>query len=116
MAEEVKVAGIGGKFAEALSRNSKAIKESRAASIIEDAELVYSRTLDDLKRTLKRKVREQDDILDMSPDNITTIINVKDFNADEFVKADVKLAREIQDIKEKIELLQARYDYLFGGE
>ena len=62
--EDIEVTGA---FVASLKRNNKQIREDRATSIAEAAELRYKRTVEDLEMSLRRMKRDQDNMLDLSP-------------------------------------------------
>jgi hypothetical protein len=115
---EVLTAGAGtankGAFVESLQRNNKKIREDRAQSIAEDAETIYRREIEDLRLIMKRKIRERENMLDMSPENSTSLIVASDFDAKAFVQKEIELGVEIRNLKIKLEIAEERYEYLFG--
>lgn len=105
-----------GKFKECLLRNGDQIRETRAQSIIEGAELSYRRTLEDMRGKLKEMERKRIDMLDMSPDNVDSLVIAKDFNAQNFVQKDLDLTLSIVNLQLVLKEAEARYELLFGGE
>jgi len=110
--EEIKVAGA---FMESLTRNNKQIRADRALAISEDAEMIYKRTIEDLDVKIKRMKREQENMLDLSPDNALSLKLASDFDSNAYVSKDVDLAFKIRNDEIRLELARARYAYLFGG-
>lgn len=104
-----------GAFVSSLQRNNKQIKDDRATSIAEDAQLSYRREIEDLEMSIKRMRRTQDNMLDMSPENSQSLILGKDFDAAGFIEMDTKLGLEIRNANIKLEIATERYDFLFGG-
>lgn len=102
-----------GQFMTSLVRNNKQIKEDRALSIAEDAELVYKRKVEDLETTLKRKKRDRENMLDMSPTTSQSLILASDFDADQWVAKDHLLGLEIRNLQIEIDLARERYQSLF---
>lgn len=103
-----------GTFKESLARNGKQIREDRAVSISEDAEIAYKRSIEDLKFAIKKVARKRDGLLDMSPDNTYTIITAKDFNGTDFYKTDLQIGLELRELEIQLEIAEKRYKELFG--
>jgi hypothetical protein len=103
-----------GAFFASLRRNNKQIREDRAFAISEDAQLMYRREMEDLQVKIKRMRREQENMLDMSPDNAMSLKLATDFDASEFVRIDTKLGVDIRNAEIKLEICTARYNHLFG--
>ena len=104
-----------GAFVASLKRNNKQIKSDRAEAISEDAQMSYRRRLEDMEMKLKRMRRQQENMLDMSPDNTQSLMVAKDFDATGYVDQDTALALEIRNTEILFELAQKRYHYLFGA-
>lgn len=111
MDEELK-----GAFIDSLKRNNRQIRDDRAISIAEDAQLVYKREIEDLEMGIKRMKRDQENMLDLSPTNAQSLVLASDFKAAEYVNKDVDLSFEIWKTEAKLKLAKERYAYLFGGE
>jgi len=105
----------GGAFLESLKRNNAKIREDRAAAIVEDAELIYKREVEDLALQLKRLKREQESMLDLSPTDADSLVLASDFDAKDYVARDIDLAVKIRNLEIKRDLAAARYAYLFGA-
>lgn len=105
-----------GAFIESLKRNNKQIRDDRAAVISEDAEVMYRRTIEDMAQNIRKMRRDQENMLDLSPDNAMSLKLASDFDAAEYVKRDTELSLRIRNEEIKLELAQSRYDYLFGGK
>ncbi len=103
-----------GAFLESLKRNNRQIKDDRAAAIVEDAEIGYRRKVEDLERSLKQMLRDQNNMLDLSPENVTTLKVASDFNSEDFISRDHKLGVDIRNQKIKLEVAKERYLHLFG--
>ena len=102
-----------GAFMSTLTRNNKKIREDRAISIAEDAELIYKRKVEDLETQIKRKKRDRDGMLDLSPTTADSLVLASDFNAEIFVAKDLALGLEIRNLEIALEIARARYEYLF---
>lgn len=113
--EEIVISGVPGAFMTSLIRNNKKIREDRAISIAEDAELIYKRKVEDLETQIKRKKRDRDNMLDLSPTNADSLVLASDFNADTFVKKDLELGIEIRNLEIALDIAKSRYEHLFGA-
>jgi hypothetical protein len=113
MADEVKV--VGGAFQEALQRNNSKIKADRATAIAEDTEILYKRTIEDLELSVKKMKREQENMLDLSPTDTTSLVLASDFNSTAYVEKDLKLSVKIRNTEIELDLAKKRFAYLFGG-
>ena len=112
--EETKTEETGA-FVASLRRNNKQIKDDRAAVIAEDAQMTYKREVENLVMAIKRMKRERENMLDLSPENTFSLMLGKNFDGPKFVEVDTKLAVDIRNSEIKLELMQERYAYLFGG-
>lgn len=116
MAEE-KVMEKAGAFINSLKRNFKQIRSDRAEAIAEDAELMFKREIEDIEVSIKRMKRERENMLDQSPDNALSLKLATDFDAKEFVEAEIRLGIKIREAEIKLDIARKRYAYLFeGGE
>lgn len=104
---------LGGSFYANLNRNNSKIRGDRAIAITEDAQLLYKRELEDMEMKLKRLVRERESMLDLSPTSADSLILASDFNAESFVKKDIKLGVDIRNLEITIEIARSRYTLLF---
>lgn len=118
MAEEEKVETgtdvVNGAFQDSLYRNNAKIRRDRADAIIEDAELIYRREIEDLRVEMKRMERELENMLDLSPTNATNLILGSDFDAKAFVGKDLDLGLKMRNLGIKIEIAEKRFVFLFG--
>jgi hypothetical protein len=112
--DEEKKTQDNGAFMDSLKRNNKQIRDDRAQAIGEDAEMIYKRKIEDMEITIKRMVRDQDNMLDMSPDNAQSLKLASDFNADEFATKDIELGKNIRNLQIVLNIAKKRYNYLFG--
>ena len=102
-------------FLESLKRNNEKIRDDRANAIAEDAQLMYKRETEDLALSLKRLVREQENMLDMSPTDANSLVLASDFDAKDYVYKDLEISVKIRNLEIKLELAKKRYTHLFGG-
>ena len=103
------------RFGDILTRNNKQIRDDRAIAIIEDAELEYKRSIENMERDLKVLKRERDAMLDLSPGNSYSLTPDK-FDAALFVKKDFEMGVEIRNLEIKLEIAQKKYADLFGAK
>ena len=106
---------VVGAFQSALQRNNTKIKADRAAAISEDTEILYKRTIEDLELSIKKMKREQENMLDLSPTDTTSLVLASDFDSTGYVDKDLELSVKIRNQTIKLELAKERYAYLFGG-
>jgi len=105
-----------GAFIESLKRNNKQIRNDRATAISEDTELLYKRHIEDLSVSIKRMKRDQENMLDLSPENATSLKLASDFDSAEFVAKDIDLGVRIRNDSIKLEIAMEQYEHLFGRE
>jgi len=103
-----------GAFIESLVRNNRKIREDRAQAIFEDAELIFKRKVEDLQVKLNRLKRSRENMLDLSPNNATSLIVAADFDAEEYVNKDMALGIDIRNTEIELDIARKRYSYLFG--
>lgn len=113
MAKEAEATQAPGAFMASLVRNNKTIRDDRATSIFEDAEMVYKRKVEDLETQLKRTRRDRDNMLDLSPSDKNTLMVASDFVADNYVVKDHELSVKIRNLEIEVEIAKARYKTLF---
>ena len=102
-----------GAFVASLVRNNKKIRQDRAISIAEDAQMLYKRRVEDLQTQIKRKRRDRDAMLDLSPTTADSLILATDFNAESFVQRDIAIGLEIRNLEITLEIAEAQYKNLF---
>ena len=112
---EVKPVVIEGAFVVSLKRNNSKIKQDRAQAIGETAQLVYRREVEDLEMLIKNMKRDQENMLDLSPENAMTLIVASDFDAKAFTHKDIELGVNIRNAEIQLDIAKRRYAYLFGG-
>lgn len=111
--EELNIDGNGA-FVESLKRNNAKIREDRAISIAEDAQIIYKREVEDLEIQIKRLRRERDSMLDLSPTTADSLVLATDFDSKDFVNRDIQIGVQIRNLEIKLEIARERYNYLFG--
>ena len=104
-----------GTFVTSLKRNNTKIKADRAEAIAEDTEMIYRRKIEDMRIRIKRYGRNQDNMLDLSPDNALNLKPAEDHDPDQWIAKDLDLALKIREETIKLDLAIARYTTLFGG-
>ena len=105
-----------GAFLSSLKRNNKQIRDDRAVAIGETTQLLYKRQVEDLQVNIKQMVREQENMLDLSPTNSMSLTLASDFDASSYVAKDIDLGVKIRNESIKLEIAEKRYKYLFGEE
>lgn len=106
-----------GVFYDTLVRNNKQIRQDRAVTILEDAQMSFKRTIEDARMRLKKLARERDNMLDLSPDSALSLKLASDFNSAEWVATEQKLGVQIRELTITLkEILEPRYKELFGEE
>lgn len=105
-----------GAFLDSLKRNNQQIRDDRAASIADDAELMYKREVEDLALTIRKLQREQENMLDMSPTDADSLVLASDFNAKDYVAKDLEVGVKLRNLEIKLDIAKNRYAYLFGKE
>lgn len=103
-----------GAFIESLKRNNDKIREDRALAIVEDAQILYRREVEDLSLKLNRLKREQDNMLDLSPTHADSLVLASDFDAKQYVAKDLEIAVKVRNLEIKLQLAEKRYEHLFG--
>ena len=104
-----------GAFLSSLKRNNKQIRSDRAQAIGEEAEITYKRTIEDLEISIKRMQRQQENMLDLSPDNALSLIVAEKFDSRQYTDKDIDLGIQIRNAEIRLEIAKKRYAYLFGG-
>jgi hypothetical protein len=106
-----------GAFMSSLKRANKQIKADRALTIVEDAELVFKREIEDMERDIKLWKRQLEGALDLSPDNSLSLVPAaKDFDPIAFKDEQVALTKKIRNKEIELMLATKRYNHLFGAE
>lgn len=106
---------VPGSFQTSLQRSNKDIKNDRAIGIAEDAELTYQRMVQDLEVEYKRKIRERQNMLDLSPTNTHSLILASEFDSKKFVELDLTIGVQLREIEIKLDIARSRYAELFGA-
>lgn len=103
-----------GRFKDMLYRTNAKIRKDRADAIIEDAEVLYRREIEDLQRKLNKYKRDRENMLDLSPTDAQSLKLASDFDASGFVEKDIELGVNIRNLEIKIEIARQQYFTLFG--
>lgn len=107
---------IKGALQQSLDRNSKTIRADRAEQIADDTRLEYRRKIEDLQRDIKKLQRTNAALLDMSPDNTTSIISSKNFEPVDFVETRAQNSIEIYKKEKELEIVSKDFELLFGDK
>ncbi|ARU59533.1 hypothetical protein OLMES_5553 [Oleiphilus messinensis] len=105
-----------GAFLASLKRNNTQIREDRATAIAEIAQLMFKREVEDLAIQIKRLRREQDNMLDLSPEDANSLVLASEFDARAYVDKELELGVKIRNLEIKLEIAEKRYSYLFGED
>ena len=105
--------GMKGEFALQVLRNPKQIKADRGLAIVEETQLVYRRTIEDIDMNINKMNRTKRAMTDLSPADKTSL-NFADFNSLDFVKRHSDLAMAIRQEKIKLNSAKQEYNTLFG--
>jgi hypothetical protein len=104
-----------GAFVQSLKRNNKEIKAARAEAIAEDLQLVYKRKVEDLELKLKNLRRNQENMLDLSPENTYSLKIANEFDANKWTEDHLELGVKIRETEIKLDIARKQYEYLFAG-
>ena len=116
MLEAENVNEVKGAFIDSLKRNNKQIRDDRASSITEDAQMLYKREVEDLELQIKKIRREREAMLDLSPTTAQSLVLASDFNAKDFVDRDIDLGIKIRNLEIKLDIAKDRYTHLFTSK
>lgn len=105
-----------GAFIDSLKRNNKQIRDDRAVTIGEDAEMTYKRKIEDMEMEIKKLKRDRDGMLDLSGDNALSLKVATDFDATAFANKDMEIGVTLRNLEIKLEIAKERYAFLFGGK
>lgn len=111
------LAPTAGIFVDSLKRNNKKIRDDRAQAIGEDTAIAYKRAVEDIELSIRKMIREQENMLDLSPTDSHSLTLASDFDSMEFVRLDLELGVKIRNATIKLEVARRQYKQLFeGGE
>lgn len=105
---------VQGAFVESLKRNNTKIRADRAEAISEDTQLLYKRTVEDLQIQISKYKREQNNMLDLSPKDATSLMLASDFDSAAYVQKDIELGIKLRNAQIRLEVATERYNHLFG--
>ena len=105
-----------GAFLASLKRNNRQIRDDRALAIVEDTELIYKRKIEDLELAVKKLIREQENMLDLSPTTAQSLVLASDFDSSAYVDKDIEIGVKVRNLEIKLEIAKKRYNSLFGGK
>lgn len=103
-----------GKFYESVIRNNKQIKADRGQQLLEDSEMSFRRRIEDAERNLVRKRRHLVNMLDLSPENATSLKPVENFDPDLFAETYCSISVEIRNDAIKLNEYKKAYNLLYG--
>lgn len=98
-------------------RTFRQLKESRAESVSEDVEIIYKREIEDLCHKIRNFDRDRENLLlDLSPMSAGNgAVVPSDFDPVAFMRKDIEIGLNKRDAIIKLEIVIARYEYLFGA-
>jgi len=102
-----------GAFVESLTRTNQGIRKDRAEALVESAELLYKRKVEDIEVKIKQLLRDKENMLDLSPDNALSLKVPSDFDAAAYVEKNLELAMKIRNEKIRLMLAKQEYEYQF---
>jgi len=114
MAEQLK--NIKGSFGASLLRNASKIKEDRAIQLYRSAERFYRRQVEDLQASIDDLETSRLSLIDLSPNDVNSLVLATDFESDKFYAKDLKITLEIREKRIILEEANKRYLELFGSE
>jgi hypothetical protein len=103
-----------GLFAQMLYRNNAKIRQDRALSIIEDAQLKYRRHIEDLLMRKRKLELQRQNALDLSPRDAQSLVLAGEFDSTSFVQNDIAVGKKIRAITIELDIAKASYENLFG--
>ena len=103
-------------FGSSLKRNNAAIKKDRADEITREAFIRFKRSVEDLEEELYRLIRRRNNMLDLSPTSVQSLMPAKDFDAGQYLLDDIKLSKEIREKTIIANITRKRCNYLFGTD
>ena len=103
-----------GELQKSLDRNRSKIRADRAEQIADDTRIEFRRSIEDIAREIRRLRSSRSALLDMSPDNSMSIISVKEFSAENFVREASSIAKAIFNKQQELKVLSEEYEFLFG--
>lgn len=112
MAEQLK--SIKGSFGASLLRNASKIKEERALALWRSAERVYRRKVEDLQASIDDLTTNRLSLIDLSPNDVNSLVLATDFKSDDFYDKDMAITLEIREKNIRLVEAKARYAELFG--
>lgn len=104
---------LQGEFMDSLYRNNKQIRKDRADSIGEDGAIAYKREVEDTLAEIRKLRRDQDGMMDLSPETSHSLKLASDFNGKEWAAKDIEIDLKIRNLEIKYERASARLWKLF---
>jgi len=114
MTEGTDTPEVPGAFLATLVRTNTKIKRDRAVAIAEDVQMTFKRQVEDIEIKIKRLKREQENMLDMSPETAMSLKPAKDVDALAFTDKYLEVGVQIREEEIRLEIAQKAYDHLFG--
>lgn len=105
-----------GVFLNSLKMNGKEIRDNRAKNIGLGAEMAYKSRVDSLFFRVNTLMMEQENALDLSPDNAFSFIKLSDFQPEIFADKDIEMSIDLRNATIKFLVAVQRFEKLFGKE
>lgn len=110
----VEAKDVKGNFLQSLLRGPGAIKATKAMSIYEETKMKFQAKVDELRLDIRKKEREMEDRLDLSPDDALSLKFAANFDCESFVNEQINTCNLISKSKLRLKEAEARFEYLFG--
>lgn len=101
-------------FGQSLKRNNTQIKKDRADELTRSTFIKYKRAVEDLDEEIYRLITDRNNMLDLSPSSIQSLMPAKDFDAGRYLLEDIKLSKEIREKTIIANITRQRCNYLFN--
>lgn len=105
----LKKGALGG----SLTRGKKQILEARALDIVEETEFFFRNKMEALQKKITKLHRKRRMALDLSPDNVDSLIVAKNFDAEDFYDVYDGYGLEIRELQIKLNNTKTNYKHLF---
>lgn len=101
-------------FGLSLKRNNSQIKKDRADEITRSTFIKYKRAVEDLDEEIYRLITDRNNMLDLSPSSIQSLMPAKDFDAGRYLIEDIRLSKELREKTIIANVTRQRCNVLFN--
>lgn len=101
-------------FGQSLTRSNSQIKKDRADEITRSTFIRYKRSVEDLEEELYRLHSKRNNMLDLSPTTIQSLLPANNFDAGQYHIDDIELSKQIREKTIIANITRSRCNYLFG--